>query len=130
MSSGENITMNMIGAVRDSRCSQLQKIDHAKAEVKGHGDRCVIFTQIVPWLFSVGSDVIFLASNENSFSLPRESDVLKQKMQRVFLNCRAGTILCNLNNAHNFALIPSINFSPHRASHRTKPVRPRAHKKQ
>jgi hypothetical protein len=37
-------------------------------------DRCVISTQIVPSLFSAGSGMIFLASNEHSFSLPREND--------------------------------------------------------
>jgi hypothetical protein len=91
MSSGENITMNIIGVVRDSRCSQLQKVDLAKAEVKGHADRCIIF-QIVPWLFSVDSDVIFLASNENSFSLPRESDVQSQAKDATGLSqlpCRS-----------------------------------------
>jgi hypothetical protein len=34
----------------------------------------IISTQTVSWLFSVGSDVIFFVSNENSFSLPRETD--------------------------------------------------------
>jgi hypothetical protein len=66
--------------------------DRAKAEVKGHADRCVIFTQIVPWLFSVGSDVIFLAWNENPFSLPRESDVQSQAKDATGLSqlpCRS-----------------------------------------
>jgi hypothetical protein len=42
--------------------------------MKARADRCdIISTQIISWLFSVNSDVIFLALNEDSFSLPRES---------------------------------------------------------
>jgi hypothetical protein len=66
--------------------------DRATAEVKGHADRCVISTRSVLWLFSVGSDVIFLASNENSFFLPRESDAQSQAKDATGLSqlpCRS-----------------------------------------
>jgi hypothetical protein len=90
MFSGENITVN---GRCDSRCSQLQKVDRSRdGRSEGHADRCVISTRSVPWLFSVGSDVIFLASNENSFFLPRESDAQSQAKDATGLSqlpCRS-----------------------------------------